>query len=311
MVVDATLTWTLPLALLLAWCWDAVLGEPPNALHPVAWLGQLLGPVGRFLLQLQPLAACVAGTLAWCLGAALCVAAAWQWQAWALGVPLWLGAPALALAIKPTLSWRMLRDEVAGVETALLNSPGNLQPARGCMARLCSRDVSQLDADQLRETALETLSENLNDSVLAPLIWLLVAGLPGAVLYRYANTADAMWGYRGRWEWAGKWAARADDVLSWLPARCAGLALAPWRCWPQLPAQARQTPSPNGGWPMGALALRLGVRLRKPGVYNLNAAARSPVAADMRAALRCTAAVAWWAAAITAVGLTALVFWRG
>ncbi len=310
MLVDTPLTWGLPLALLLAWGWDAVWGEPPNAVHPVAWLGRVLGPVGRGLLRLQPLSAALAGAAAWCVGAALCVVAAWQWQAWALRAPLWLGVPALALAIKPMLAWRMLRDEVAAVEAALLASPQDLQPARARMARLCSRDVSGLDAEQLRETALETLSENLNDSVVAPLMWLLVAGLPGAVLYRYANTADAMWGYRGRWEWAGKWAARADDVLSWLPARFTGLALAPWRRWPQLPAQARQTPSPNGGWPMGALALRLGVRLRKPGVYTLNGAAPSPVAGDVVAALRSTAAVAWCSAATTALGLAAAMAWR-
>ena len=314
MVADTSPTWALPLALLLAWGWDAALGEPPNALHPVAWLGQVLGPVGRGLLKLQPLAAGLMGAAAWCVGAALCGAAAWQWQAWALQAPLWLGVPVLALAIKPMLAWRMLRDEVAAVEAALAAglraAPQDLQPARACMARLCSRDVSALDAEQLRETALETLSENLNDSVVAPLFWLLVAGLPGVVLYRFANTADAMWGYRGRWEWAGKWAARADDVLSWLPARFTGLALAPLKRWSQLPAQARRTPSPNGGWPMGALALRLGVRLRKPGVYTLNGAAPSPVAAHMNRAMRCTAAVAWWSAAITVLGLAAPPLWR-
>jgi adenosylcobinamide-phosphate synthase len=154
----------------------------------------------------------------------------------------------------------------------------------------------------VRETALETLAENLNDSVVAPLFWFAVAGLPGAALYRFANTADAMWGYPGHragrcWTWAGKWTARADDALSWVPARLTAmvLILAAGRLWmPGLRSEAVRTPSPNGGWPMGALALLLGVRLGKPDVYVLNAAGRAvlpqdiPLACDWsRRALAC------------------------
>src|SRR5690606_3824928 len=133
---------------------------------------------------------------------------AWWWQALALG-----------LLLKPMFSWRMLRDEVHAVEQALGES---LAAGRARLAWLVSRDVSALDASQVRESAIESLAENLNDSVVAPLFWFAVAGLPGAALYRFANTADAMWGYRGErhgrdWTWAGKWAARADDLLSWLP----------------------------------------------------------------------------------------------
>jgi adenosylcobinamide-phosphate synthase len=149
---------------------------------------------------------------------------------------------------------------------------------------------------QVRESAIETLAENLNDSVVAPIFWFVLLGLPGAALYRFANTADAMWGYRGiykgqNWEWAGKWAARADDVLSWLPARITaalllmvagvrGMGLAR-----RLPGEAKQTPSPNSGWPMAAMALNLNVALRKPGVYVLNAHGRAAVAADTESAL--------------------------
>lgn len=270
-------------ALALAWAADRCVGEPRDALHPVAWLGRLLGPLGRGLLRLPPAVALVAGAGAWCGLGLLCVLAAAAWQRAALAAPAWLAAPLLALVLKPTFAWRMLHDEVAAVEAALAEGEA---PARLRLARLVSRDVTAMDTDELRETALETLAENLNDSLVAPLFWLVLAGLPGAVLYRFANTADAMWGYRGRWEWAGKWAARADDLLSWLPARLTGLALLPPRQWRVLAAQARLTPSPNGGWPMGALALRLGVRLRKPGAYALNAGAPSPGAAAVACGLR-------------------------
>lgn len=182
---------------------------------------------------------------------------------------------------------------------------------------LVSRDVTDLTESQVRESAIESLAENLNDSVVAPIFWFVLLGLPGAALYRFANTADAMWGYRGmykgrNWEWAGKWAARADDVLSWVPARITAVLLAmvsqrqeaasarpapiaagatdPDRPLAtsflvRLLAEARRTPSPNSGWPMAAMALALGVRLHKPGVYVLNAAGRSPQAQDTRRAL--------------------------
>jgi len=143
-------------------------------------------------------------------------------------------------------------------------------------------------------STLSTLAENLNDSVVAPVFWFAVAGLPGAVLYRFANTADAMWGYQGErgdrdWTWAGKWAARVDDALSWLPARLTALLIAlptRGRGWSVVVANAGLTVSPNGGWPMGALAVGLGIRLGKPGVYELNAQGRAPLAADTAVALR-------------------------
>ena len=89
---------------------------------------------------------------------------------------------------------------------------------------LVSRDTSSLTTSEARESAIGWSAENLNDSVVASIFWFVLFGLPGAAVYRFANTADAMWGYRGvrhgvNWECAGKWAARADDVLSWLPAR--------------------------------------------------------------------------------------------
>ena len=160
----------------------------------------------------------------------------------------------------------------------------SLQQGRERLSWLCSRDTSKLSETQVRETALESLAENLNDSVVAPLFWFALAGLPGAALYRFANTADAMWGYRGErggrvWEWAGKWTAHADDLLSWLPARLTALLLAlaaGGLSLARLRREALITPSPNGGWPMGALALALGVRLGKPGVYTLNATGQPP-----------------------------------
>nr|MBP8228700.1 cobalamin biosynthesis protein CobD [Xylophilus sp.] len=248
-----------------------------------------------------------AGALAWCAGAAMVLVAssALQWAAWQL--PAWGAVLLTGLALKPLLAWRMLRDEVQAVEAALAIS---LDAGRAQLGRLVSRDVSQLSAEEVRESAIESLAENLNDSVVAPVFWFVLFGLPGAALYRFANTADAMWGYRGRWEWAGKWAARADDVLSWLPARITALLLAvvalpsPFLPLVAMWRESGHTPSPNSGWPMATMALLLGVRLGKPGVYVLNAPGRAPTPDDLQRAVKLAGKVVL---AMAGVALGALV----
>jgi adenosylcobinamide-phosphate synthase len=364
---------TASLAVLLALAVDRLFGEPSARWHPVVWMGAYLNWAGRRIAPVAGQKTAPArwvfwrGAVAWMIGSALvlmpALALVWVMRGW----EWWWQVLALGLLLKPLLSWRMLRDEVAAVEVALGVS---LPAGRERLARLVSRDVAPLDETQVRESAIETLAENLNDSVVAPLFWFALAGLPGAVLYRFANTADAMWGYLGErggrdWTWAGKWTARADDVLSWVPARLTALLLglvsrsaagslrgrrhrsetcenrgsrgdadkprvAPWAqevapCEtgfsrvaadvpsaaqaPRsgLPAQARQTASPNSGWPMAAMALALDVRLGKPGVYQLNPAGRHPQPADTAHALRLAArAVGALAALAGTVALIAL-----
>ncbi len=199
----------------------------------------------------------------------------------------------LGLSLKPMLAFAMLKSEVLAVEVALGQS---LSAGRERLSWLVSRDVSNLTEAQVRESAIESLAENLNDSVIAPIFWFILLGLPGAALYRFANTADAMWGYPGdykgrHWQWAGKWAARVDDVLSWVPARITAGLLA-LVALPKgamslstLRVEAARTPSPNSGWPMAAMALGLGVCLHKPGVYALNERGRAPEAADVPKAI--------------------------
>ena len=281
-------------------------GEPPARLHPVVWMGRYLGALGPRISLWRPASAYGAGLAAWSVGAVIVVALALAADRVVALLPTPLLAVCLALLLKPLLAWRMLHDEVAAVETALAVS---LAEGRNRLRRLVSRDVSALDATQVRESALESLAENLNDSVVAPLFWFALGGLAGAALYRFANTADAMWGYRGRYEWAGKWAAWVDDGLSWVPARLTALLL--WAVAGQRLSftaarrEARATPSPNGGWPMGVMALLLQVRLRKPGLYALNAAGADCEAAHTGRALAWCHRVVIAMALVSGVGLLA------
>ena len=291
--LPGTMGWVLALVpalvLLLALWIDEHFGEPPASVHPVVWMGNYLRGCGSVTVRCPPAPAFVLGALAWWVGVLAVGALGWSLQVLALwqvseyrahpdlqsGVEAALVAILMAWGLKGMLSWRMLREEVGAVELALAQS---LEAGRERLSWLVSRDTAQLTESQVRESAIESLAENLNDSVVAPIFWFVLLGLPGAAVYRFANTADAMWGYRGvyrgkNWEWAGKWAARADDVLSWMPARITGLLLALAAKGLPLSAlhrEARKTPSPNSGWPMAAMALALNISLGKPGVYSLN-----------------------------------------
>jgi adenosylcobinamide-phosphate synthase len=289
----------LALALWVALLADRYFGEPPARLHPVVWLGNYLGYFGTWVQRhavqqpgIRDLKAFWLAALVWTIGSAIVSGAAWGLQSMLHTLPWWAAGVLLGLLLKPLLAWAMLKSEVQAVEAALGQS---LDAGRERLRWLVSRDVTTLTETQVRESAIESLSENLNDSVVAPIFWFVLLGLPGAALYRFANTADAMWGYPGiykgqNWAWAGKWAARADDVLSYVPARLTGVLLlavarVKGRRWQQLRRNAVLTPSPNSGWPMAAMALALGVGLRKPGVYVLNPQGHAAVAADTSGAI--------------------------
>jgi adenosylcobinamide-phosphate synthase len=279
------------LALLIdRWC-----GEPPAPVHPVVWMGHYLKRIGQHLPNHGSSKAFFFGTIGWLMGAGL-VAAVYGVAGFELAkLPRWLEVLLTALLLKPLFALRLLLREVTAVEAALAQGLG---AGRARLAHIVSRDTTNLDPDEIRESSLESLGENLSDSVVAPLFWFVLFGLPGAAVYRFANTADAMWGYRGRWEWAGKFAARADDLLNLIPARLTAIGLLllgrkRWSLLARLPREAARTTSPNSGWPMGALALALNVRLRKPGVYALNAEGLTPSAADISTALRRAEVTGW------------------
>jgi adenosylcobinamide-phosphate synthase len=266
---------------------DATLREPPARAHPVVWAGRYLAAAARVVPAAPRRRAVAAGSAAWAIGLAAAVVGGWAGQRLTRSLP-WVPRAALTgVLLWPLWSGRLLVEEVAAVETAVRRSPDD---GRAALGRIVSRDTASLSVPEIREAALESLAENLSDSVVAPLLWFAVGGLPMAAGYRYVNTADACWGHRTpRWRHAGWSAAVADDVLNVVPARLTGRALllgCPREVRGRLTGQAARTPSPNSGWPMAALALRLDVRLTKPGAYVLNGSSPQPQADDVRRALR-------------------------
>ncbi len=263
--------------LLLALALDLLVGDPPSRFHPVAWTGRLLA-WGRGLtrpsrpsgLMLHG-GAVLIGTLALVGGGA----AAASWAAGRLG---WPGLLLEAALLKCTFSLRGLVAAATGVATAL--EVGRLEEARRRVGRhLVSRPTVTLSAPHVASATVESLAENLTDSVVAPLFFFLLFGLPGAWAYRVVNTADAMWGYRqGELEYFGKPAARLDDLLNWIPARLAAVAIvlgalvagqSAANAWRSMCGDHGRTVSPNAGWTMAAMAGALGVVLEKPGGYRL------------------------------------------
>jgi adenosylcobinamide-phosphate synthase len=205
----------------------------------------------------------------------------------------WLGLLVDALALKSMLSLRGLAAGALAVGADLRRA--DLTGARAALGRdLVSRPTAALDAGQVASATVESVAENLTDAFLAPVLFFLVFGLPGAVAYRVVNTADAMIGYReGILLYFGRVAARLDDVLNLVPARVAALALivaAPLaggdgrRALETMRRDHGRTASPNAGWTMAAMAGALGVALEKPGAYRLGDG-RSPTADDIARAV--------------------------
>jgi adenosylcobinamide-phosphate synthase len=184
-------------------------------------------------------------------------------------------AALVAAATWTALGGRTLRGEATVLEKSLRR--GDLPAARGRLSHLCGRDPSTLDEPELARATVESVAENTSDAVVAPLLWGALAGLPGLLGYRAANTLDAMVGHRSdRYARFGTPAARLDDLLNLAPSRLTGLltiAAAPvvhgdraraWRIWRR---DRNDHPSPNAGQCESAMAGALGVRLGGRNVY--------------------------------------------
>jgi adenosylcobinamide-phosphate synthase len=276
----------------LAVALDRAVGEPPAHLHPVVGMGRYCTWAGTLLVRVtNPRRQVVAGGVATAIGSAGVGVAAAVLRRCIVRLPWPLAWASEAAALSTLLSARMLEREVQRVVAALgrgaTDEHAAVAAGRRAVSGLVSRDVTGLDAGEVRDAALESLAENASDAIVAPLWWYALAGLPAAAAYRFVNTADAMWGYRtATWEWRGKAAARADDLANWWPARLTAMLLAPGAGVARIARAAGVTASPNAGWPMAAMALRLGVRLRKQGAYTLHPGGRSTRARDVGTAIR-------------------------
>lgn len=284
---------------------DMLLGDPPNRFHPTAWMGSLI----RFLKRFRPygnrFAEFTYGLFIVCLGCGLAAGLGWTIMALASFLPAWLGMLIEGLLLSLTISLRGLDRAAHEVQSALEGQ--NLTEARRLLSwHLVSRDTSQLNESQVSAAAIESVAENASDGMIAPLFFYVLGGLPAAFAYRFANTADSMLGYHdAEREWLGKFPARIDDVLNFIPARLTGLFIllsAPFcgasltKAWNIMWRDARKTASPNAGVPMSAMAGALGVELEKVDHYRLGQGLCPPSVRDLVRARRLLYGSVWMAA---------------
>lgn len=295
---------------LVAVCLDTLLGEPRRA-HPLVAFGRYARMIER---QLQaPQENDTSQRLRGVLAIALALAPWLLLTAAATALPhleLLIGAVVLYLA----LGHRSLREHARRVQIALQQQ--DLTAARLALGRMVSRDTAEMNAGQIAAATIESVLENGNDAVFGALFWFAVAGAPGTVGYRLANTLDAMWGYRNsRYRHFGWAAARLDDALNFIPARLTALSYAllgqtarALRCWHR---QAPAWDSPNAGPVMaagaGSLGLQLGGGACYHGVWKQRPAlgdGDAPVGADIgRALARVQQTLLLWLALMLMAGV--------
>ena len=297
---------TLAVAALAGALLDRALGEP-RRFHPLVGFGRLADAAERALRRGAPGDAVgnrLRGLFAWAAIVLPFVA-----------LTAWAAHPVLdALLLWLALGGRSLADHARAIAAPL--AAGDLEAARTQVGMIVSRDTTQLDAEGVAKAGVESVLENGNDAVFGALFWFAIAGGAGAVLFRLANTLDAMWGYKDERRIHFGWAAaRIDDALNFIPARLTALtyallgrtaqALACWR------AQAAAWGSPNAGPVMAAGAGALGVRLGGAAIYHGALEQRPPLgagdapgAADILRAVTLVERGTWlWLAVIVVGGL--------
>ena len=259
---------------------EAVAGYPDalyRALgHPVTWIGGAIAWLDRGLNRGGPRRRRAAGVLALVL-----LLAAVALPALALSaLAEWAGPlPAIVLIALPCASLpaqRSLHEHVAAVERALRTE--GLEAGRRAVSMIVGRDTDQLDEAAICRAAIESLSENFSDGIVAPAFWIGCLGLPGGALYKTINTADSMIGHRTPRHAAFGWAsARLDDLVNLPASRLSGLLIvggalflrdaSAGRAMAAMIRDARRHRSPNAGWPEAAMAGALDLRLAGPRPY--------------------------------------------
>lgn len=243
---------------------DCMLGEP-RRFHPLVGFGHYAVTLERYLNHSGM--GGLRGLAAWLLavGPLLVLTISLGW----LDAPLRYLLDGVILYF--AVGMRSLSEHAMRIQLAL--EDGDLPKARRYVGEIVSRDTADMQPEDVARAGVESVLENGNDAVFAALFWFALLGAPGALLYRLANTLDAMWGYRTpRYCYFGWAAARIDDALNFIPARITALTYAmlsnardAWECWQ---TQARQWESPNAGPVMASGAGGLNVRLGGAAMYH-------------------------------------------
>jgi adenosylcobinamide-phosphate synthase len=291
---------------LIALLLEAAFGYPDRLLraigHPVIWIGQMIDDLDRRLNRdgANNIVRGIAGALA--LASIISIVAVIAGAIQLSFAQLPYGFLGTALLASTLIAQRSLYQHVAAVAFAL--ERGGLAAGRAAVSQIVGRDTAALDEAGVARAAIESLAENFSDGIVAPSLWIAIAGLVGGAVYKTINTADSMIGHRTpRHQAFGYVAAKLDDLVN-LPASrlSALLIIAAALITPGASARgalrtvtrdARHHRSPNAGYPEAAVAGALGLALAGPRSYGgtqvddavMGDGRRDATAADIRAAL--------------------------
>ena len=286
---------------LLALALDLLLGDPPNRFHTTVAMGSFIFWVERHSPKEGRTRQFLFGMVMVSLGALLAALFALLVIWAARRLPFIVLLMIQVVLLKMTFSIRRMLQVACEIVGALRS--GNLEEARHLVSwHLVSRNTQELGTEHLASATIESLTESLTDSFVSPLFMYLLGGLPLAWFYRFVNTADSILGYRDeRREYLGKFAARLDDVLNYIPARVAGIMVvlsaslahgSTKDAWRTMVRQHDRTASPASGWTMSAAAGVLGVTLEKVDHYRLEGDDRLPAVMDILSARQLVQAAA-------------------
>ena len=261
---------------ILALLIDRFIGEVPNAIHPLRWMGNILYFLDRHIKRTSKHATRLKGFLSYLLIAFLFLFVSLSLSALSrhfFGEIVWIIVTAFLFKINFAIF--SFRHHVIPIQKDLENN--DLDAAAAKTQMIVSRKTAGMDAEHIASSCTETISENLVDSVVSPTLFFGLLGLPGAIMFRCANLMDARWGYLNeKYGDLGFFPAKFDDVLGFIGARISILfvtvaAFILRMNWRDVISMARDgkdlTPSPNSAWSMVACAAALGIRMEKTGVY--------------------------------------------
>ena len=262
----------------LAYALDCLVGDPEWAPHPVRWMGRVIELGENFLRRFvrSSRSEFTGGLLLSLAVVGVFGLGSWRLLGWLGQWNRTLGFILTLYLAMTTLATRSLLEEAFAVRRLLAN--GNLPAARQQVARIVGRDAHSLDEPGITRAVIETLAESACDGIVAPMFYLAIGGAPAALAYKAINTLDSMIGHRDeRYEYFGKFAARLDDAVNFIPARLTALlfVLAAWGlrlnwrgAWRVLFRDGGKHKSPNAGRPEAAMAGALDVRLGGENFYD-------------------------------------------
>lgn len=258
--------------IILAIIIDVIFGELPAKIHPVVWMGKLIDIFKAFLINYRSK---ISGIILTVVILAIFTLATYVIiQLSLLNYILYILVSSILLSI--TFAIKVLISSAENIKNDLNNDLGK---ARKSMSYLVSRNTSKLSESEIVSATIETLTENITDSVIAPLFYAFIFGVPGAVAYRVINTLDAMVGYKTPENIKIGWfPAKLDDIANYIPARITGILVVfaaailrlNWKnAYKIMMRDARKPDSPNSGYSMAAAAGALGIKLQKIDYYEI------------------------------------------